>query len=417
MHDTSGVGQVFGREWPRLVSSLVRDFRDVDLAEEAAQDAFLAAAEVWAARGRPDSPGAWLLTTARRKAIDRIRREQRFARYAESIAQLPVEAAEASASPLVDEQLALLLGCCHPALGQDAQVVLTLRLVGGLSTDQIARAYLVSTSTMTRRLSRAKKKIRSAGIPFGAPDADVLVDRLAAVHRVIYLIFTEGHASTSATQLIRGDLCDEAIWLATTVASFVPDDPEAKGLVALLMLIDARRSSRVRDGVEVLLGDQDRSLWDGAAIERGLAHLADAHRLGSLGPFQIQAAIAALHATAESFEVTDWQAVVQLYDLLARRDQSPVIALNRAIAVSYLEGPSTALALIDDLAHHSEMVAYPYFHSARAELLNRCGRPADALHAFDEATKHSTNQAQAASLRRRRQLVAGAAEHLTHVIC
>ncbi len=408
MRDASGVGEIFRDQWPRLISVLIRDFGDLDLAEEAAQEAFLEAAARWGSDGQPRSPEAWLVTTARRKAIDRIRRSQRSTEHAKSLAEaaarLPVDDPPEdweSAPDLIDEQLVLLLGCCHPALSHEAKVALTLRVVGGLSTEQIARAFLVSNSTMGRRLGRAKTKIRTARIPFTTPDQSTLLDRLGAVRHVIYLIFSEGHASAASTQLVRGDLCDEAVWLAELLATLVPDEAEVRGLAALVLLIDARRASRVVAGVEVLLADQDRSLWDQATIERGLAHLGAAHTKRSLGPFQLQAAIASLHATAPSFDETDWAAIVELYNALLRREPSSIVALNRAVAVSYASDPEAGLALVDALADEEGMAHYHYFHSTRAELLVRCGRPAEASVAFAAAAINCANEAQSQHLRRR----------------
>ncbi len=408
MRDGSGVGEIFRDRWPRLISVLVRDFGDLDLAEEAAQEAFLEAAARWGEDGQPRSPEAWLVTTARRKAIDRIRRNKLATEHLKTLAdaaeRLPATASIDEDGPtpeLVDEQLVVLLGCCHPALSHEAQVALTLRIVGGLSTEQIARAFLVSPSTMGRRLSRAKSKIRSARIPFSAPDQSTLVTRIGAVRHVIYLIFSEGHASTVSTQLVRGDLCDEAVWLAELLAKLVPDEAEVRGLAALVLLIDARRASRVIDGAEVLLADQDRALWDRPVIERGLAHLGAAHAQRSLGPFQLQAAIASLHATAPTFEETDWSTIVGLYDALLRREPSSVVALNRAVAVSYATGAEAGLALVEALSEDEGMANYPYFHSTRAELLARSDRLPEAVNAFETAMGSCTNEAQMQHLKRR----------------
>lgn len=416
MRDGSGVGEIFRDQWPRLVAVLLRDFGDLDLAEESAQDAFLEAAARWNTDGRPRSPEAWLITTARRKAIDRLRREtrlvDRMASVASSLSRLPDCEPGRQDPELVDEQLVLLLGCCHPALSDDAQVALTLRIVGGLSTEQIARAFLTSGSTMGRRLTRARTKIRSARIPFSTLDQSTLVTRLAAVRRVIYLIFSEGHTSTASTPLVRGDLCDEAVWLAELLAKLVPDEPEVRGLAALVLLIDARRASRVVDGAEVLLTDQDRSLWDRELIDRGLAHLGAAHAQRSLGPFQLQAAIASLHVTAPSFGETDWPAIVRLYDALLRREPSTIVALNRAVAVSYADGPLVGLDLVEALADDRGIGNYPYYHSTRAELLAQLGRTVEAATDFETAMSFCTNEAQMKHLRRRlRCLTTGSADN------
>ena len=307
----------------------MRDVGDLTIAEDAAQDAFIEASTRWPTDGVPDRPGAWLVTTGRRKAIDQIRRMRRFEDrlpvLAADVATVSSDSTESAHVDLdgeqaLDDQLALLVGCCHPALAPEAQVALTLRIVAGLSTPQIARAFLVSEETMTRRLTRAKSKVRAARIPFDPPNLDTLAERVGAVCEVISSIFTEGHASATDTALIRGDLCEEAIWLAELLSKLVPTDPEVAGLHALLLLTDARRSSRLDShGSPILLADQDRSLWDQPMIARGLAELARAHSFHRGGPFQFQAAIAALHATAPTFEATDWPAVLRLYDVLLQR--------------------------------------------------------------------------------------------------
>ncbi len=407
MIDRSGVTDVFREEWPRLVATLVRDVGDLETAEDAAQDAFVEAAARWEKTGRPDRPGAWLLTTARRKAIDRIRRTRRFEERIPELEARTRLQPEPTRHDLIDDQLALVLGCCHPALNPDAQVALTLRVVAGLSTAQIARAFFVSEPTMARRLTRSKTKIRAAKIPFDVSDRHVLVDRLGSICGVIYSIFTEGHASATAAALIRGDLCDEAIWLGELLVSLVPDDPEVAGLLALMLLTDARRPTRVDDyGRPVLLADQDRGRWDQAMIGRGLAELGRAHGIGAGGPYQFQAAIAALHATAPSIEETDWLAIIRLYDLMLGRRPSSIVALNRAVAVSHADGPAAGLAAIEAIGHADDLdttlTAYPYFHSARAELLLQLGRPTEAVAAFDEAIAVSANGTELAHLRSRR---------------
>ncbi len=410
MIDTPQVTDVFRTEWSRLVATLVRDVGDLGVAEDAAQDAFVEAASRWPTEGTPERPGAWLLTTARRKVIDLMRRETRFAERMPLLAER-AEAPDtiAELDQALDDQLALLLGCCHPALAPEAQVALTLRAVAGLSTAQIARAFLVNESTMTRRLTRSKTKIRSAVIPFDPPDLATLNERLPAVCGVIYSIFTEGHASATDAVLMRGDLCDEAIWLAELLATLVPEDPEVAGLHALLLLIDARRPTRVENGVPVLLANQDRTRWDQATIGRGLAELARAHTLQSGGMFQFQAAVAALHATAPSFEETDWASVVRLYDVMLRREPSAVIALNRAIAVGRLDGPAVALRaldaipLADDLA--GDLDDYVYFHSARAQALAELGRHDESRLAYRRAITLSANASERSELERRTDLL------------
>lgn len=407
MIDRSGVTEAFRTEWPRLVATLVREVGDLELAEDAAQEAFFEAARRWERDGVPDRPGAWLLTTARRKAIDRVRRSKRMDdRLPELHARSTIEA-DLSPHQLLDDQLALLLGCCHPAIAPDAQVALTLRVVGGLSTAQIARAFLVSESTMTRRLTRSKAKIRGARIPFKAVDLDTLIERLPAVRGVIYSIFTEGHASAQHASLVRGDLCDEAVWLAGLLDELVPDDPEVAGLLALMLLVDARRPARTdQDGRPIVLADQDRALWDAEQIERGLAVLGRAHRHGSAGPYQLQAAINALHATASAFDETDWRGVVALYDALMLRRPTAIVALNRAVAVAEADGPHEGLRAIDAIAEADDLGgdldAYPYFHSSRAEFLARLGRDAEASSEFDRALAICGNEAERTHLEQRR---------------
>lgn len=406
MIDPTGVSDVFRREWPRLVATLVRDVRDLDLAEDVAQEAFIEAATRWPGDGMPDRPGAWLLTTARRKAIDRARRSTRYHdRLPELEARARAETGRAE-HELVDDQLALLLGCCHPALSPDAQVALTLRVVAGLSTAQIAKAFFVNESTMTRRLTRSKTKIRAAGIPFGVSDMETLLTRLPVVCGVIYSIFTEGHTSATTAGLVRGDLCDEAIWLGELLRELVPGEPEVCGLLALMLLIDARRATRVDgDGVPVLLADQDRSAWDRDKIERGFALLAEAHSHGVIGTYQLQAAIAAMHASAPTFDDTDWPAIVRLYDVILARRPSAVVALNRAVAVSHADGPEVGLAAIDAIGQADDLdvdlADYPYFHSSRAELLASIGRVDAARGAFERALALTSNEAQVEHLRRR----------------
>ena len=407
MIDPSGVTDVFRTEWPRLVATLVRDIGDLDLAQDVAQEAFIEAADRWERDGLPDRPGAWLLTTARRKAIDRARRS---ARYGERLPELFLRAnsgADVEENELVDDQLALLLGCCHPALAPEAQVALTLRIVGGLSTAQIARAFFVSEQTMTRRLTRSKSKIREAKIPFRVGDIETLMERLHPVSSVIYSIFTEGHASSKSASLVRGDLCDEAIWLAELLHQLVPTDPEVGGLLALILLTDARRNARVDDsGTPVLLAIQDRSLWDQGKINRGLQLLANAHQSRVAGTYQLQAAIAAVHATSPSFTDTDWSAIVGLYDVLLTRRPSAVLALNRAVAVANEHGADAGLHSIEAIAEADDLPGdlddYPYFHSTRAEFLAELGRNAEAVEAFDSALACCANDSERLHLEQRR---------------
>lgn len=404
-----GVADVFRTEWPRLVATLVHDVGDLTIAEDAAQDAFFEASVRWPVDGFPDRPGAWLVTTARRKAIDQIRRMQRFQDRLPALTAgaTPTTSADLDSERALDDQLALLVGCCHPALAPDAQVALTLRVVAGLSTPQIARAFLVSEETMTRRLTRAKSKIRAARIPFEPPSLETLTERIGAVCEVISSIFTEGHASATDTALIRGDLCEEAIWLAQLLCRLAPSDPEVAGLHALLLLTDARRPSRLdAHGSPILLADQDRSLWDRPMIARGLAELARAHSFQHGGPFQLQAAIAALHATAPTFAATDWPKVLRLYDVLLHRQPSALVALNRAIALDRVHGPLAALAALDAIPRADDLAGnvdeYVYFHTARSDVLTRLGRLDEADAALGVAIECSTNEAERSFLRRRR---------------
>ncbi len=402
------IEQVFRTEWPRLVAALVRDLRDLELAEDCASEAFITAADRWEHDGVPDRPGAWLLTTARRRAIDRIRRADR---YADKLALLEATARSATAAStsrtLPDDQLALLLGCCHPALSIDAQVALTLRAVGGLTTPEIARAFLVPEATMAKRLTRAKHKIKATNIPFTVPTADQLAERLDAVLHVIYLIFTEGHTSAEPTTLVRGDLCDEAIWMAELLVELRPDEPEVRGLAALILLTDARRAARVgEDGSLVLLEDQDRSRWDRDKIERGEDHLRAAHCAGPIGVYGLQAAAAVVHDRAGRFEDTDWLAILEIYDALAEKQDSTVIHLNRAVALSYVDGPGLALAEVDELLARPGAEDYHYLHVARAELLRRLDRLPEAAAALDQALDICPNPTERRLLARRRTALA-----------
>ena len=380
----------------------MRDFGDLQLAEDCAQEAFVEASERWGTdTDPPDRPGAWLTTTARRKALDKVRRSSN---YETKLAELDAKAkrgpAASSEGELVDEQLVLLLGCCHPALNLESQVALTLRLVAGLSTEQVARAFLVEESAMGKRITRAKSKIRDAGIPFRPVDREVLVERLRAVRHVIYLIFTAGHASRTGDEFVRGDLCDEAAWLASLVTTLVPDDVESHGLHALILLTDARRATRVDDdGIPIMLEMQDRTQWDREKIAAGIESLGRARETGLLGAFGLQAILASLHATASSFERTDWQRIVSTYDLLINLDGSAVVRLNRAIALSFAESPDVGLAAIEPL--RDELDGYTYLHSARAELLRRVGREIEANESYRKALASGPPAAERLFLERR----------------
>jgi RNA polymerase sigma-70 factor (ECF subfamily) len=379
--DEAEVGRIFREEWGYSVAALIRVFGDIDVAEDAVQDAFAIALRKWPRDGLPPNPGGWITTTARNRGIDRLRRESRGR---ELLGELAVLSSGSDArgeleeeGPVYDDRLRLIFTCCHPALSREAQVALTLRLLGGLSTEEVARSFLVAETTMAKRLVRAKRKIKAARIPYRAPADHELPDRLPPVLAVVYLTYNAGLASTAEP-----GLCPEAIRLARILLTLMPDEPEVHGLLALLLLTESRRASRTRpDGSLVLLAEQDRSRWDRALIEEGQAIVRRCLRRDQPGPYQLQAAINAVHADAATFEETDWSQILALYDQLFGLAPTPVVALNRAIAIGEVEGPAAALELVDEL----DLESYYPFHATRADLLQRLGREIEAATEYERA--------------------------------
>ena len=391
------IERVFRQEYGRAVAVLTRASGDIDLAEEAVQDAFATAVRRWPSDGLPPSPAGWIITTARNRAIDRLRREaSRGERHEQAARLFAGEPQEEGA--VEDDRLRLIFTCCHPALAPAVQVALTLRLLGGLGTADIARAFLVPEPTMAQRLVRAKAKIRDARIPYRVPDAEELPSRLQSVLAVVYLIFNEGYTASQGDRLVREDLCAEAIRLGRLLAALVPREPEVTGLLALMLLIEARRAARVTgEGDLVLLADQDRARWDRGLIAEGQALVRECLRRNRPGPYQIQAAINAVHSDALTPADTDWPQILRLYDQLLAISPGPVVALNRAIAVAEVDGPGAALPLVEAL----DLDRYHLFHAVRADLLRRLGCRAEAARAYEEAMTRTANAAEREFLRRR----------------
>ncbi len=400
--EAAAVERVFREEYGRVIASLVRRFGDIDVAEEAAGEALVAALETWPRSGVPPNPGGWLTTTAANRAIDRLRREAKRDAKHQAASMLYDDTPHARTGPVEDDRLRLLFTCCHPALAEEARIALTLRLLGGLTVAEIAEAFLVPEPTMGQRITRAKKKIAAAKVPYRVPEAADLPERLGGVLTVLFLIFNEGYLATGDGEPIRTELTGEAIRLTRVVRQLMPDEPEVAGLLGLMVLTEARRTSRVRDGQLVPLADQDRAGWDRSLVEEGHRLVRECLSLNRPGRYQILAAINAVHTDAPTAADTDWSQVVALYDQLTQLDPSPIVALNRAVAIAEVDGPHVALAQVDQ----RPLTGYHAWHATRADLLRRLGRSAEAREQYDAAIAATQNSAERAYLSRKRgQLV------------